>query len=154
MNYDVYGISLNVRHVDDYYIIGGDYAVNTYLGDKFDELVDNIKYELGFVGNYESDVISCCLSESQMGVYLDEKVNDMGTAYSASGVFECPEGKSVDEIEDAIHRVIDKHPILKGRIIGDEDPLLVCDAYPSIEISDSNDYSELIKAFDLILNYN
>ena len=73
----------------------------------------------------------------------------MGTAYSAPGVFECPEGKSIDEIKDAIHRVIDKHPILKGRIVGDEDPLLVCDTYPSIEISDSNDYSELIKPFDL-----
>ena len=101
------------------------------------------------LGNYNLDTIVCALSESQLGIYLDEKVNDMGTAYSTSGIFECGLDKSVDEIKLAINVLIAKHPSLKGHVVDEESPLLVCDAYPTIEVVESYDYSELIKPFNL-----
>ena len=82
-----YGVTFNVSRVNDSYEISGDYANNTFIGDKFEEFVDSIKYELKFIGQYKSDTIICALNESQMGVYLDEKVNDKGTAYANSGIF-------------------------------------------------------------------
>ncbi|WP_296894195.1 condensation domain-containing protein, partial [uncultured Methanobrevibacter sp.] len=96
------------------------------------------------------DNIVCCLSESQLGVYLDEKVHDKDTAYSVAGIYKCDNTFSVDEIRSAIHTLIDKHPILKGRIMESDDlPLLVCDSYPEIMLTDVDDYSKLIKPFDL-----
>ncbi|WP_405290050.1 D-alanine--poly(phosphoribitol) ligase subunit DltA [Methanobrevibacter sp.] len=149
LDYDSFGISLNVSRIDDCYVVNGDYADDTYLGDKFEEFIDNIRYELKYIGDYESDRIICCLSESQLGIYLDEKVNDMGTAYSVLDILECGNNKSVDEIKAAIGALIDKHPILKGRVVDGEVPLLVCDSYPSIEHAESDDYRELVKPFDL-----
>ena len=145
---DSYGISLNVSRDGDSYTVGGDYADGTYLSDKFEEFVDNIKYELRFIGTYESDAIVCALSEPQLGIYLDEKVNEIGTAYSAAGILEC--GKhSIDEIKNAIHKLTDKHPVLLSRVVDGEVPLLYCDSYPSVDVVKSGDYSELIKSFDL-----
>ncbi|WP_461463588.1 amino acid adenylation domain-containing protein, partial [Methanobrevibacter sp.] len=145
-----FGISLNVSRVGEHYVVGGDYADGTYLGDKFSDFVENIKYELSFIANYKFDNIVCCLSEPQLGVYLDEKVHDKDTAYSTPGIFECDENYSVDEIKGAIHALVEKHPILKGRVVETEDlPLLVCDSYPEISVSDVDDYSKLIRPFDL-----
>ena len=145
---DSYGISLNVSRDGDSYTVGGDYADGTYLSDKFEEFVDNIKYELRFIGTYESDAIVCALSEPQLGIYLDEKVNEIGTAYSAAGILEC--GKhSIDEIKNAIHKLTDKHPVLLSRVVDGEVPLLYCDSYPSVDVVKSGDYSKLIKPFDL-----
>ena len=68
-------------------------------------------------------------------------MHDKSTAYSVSGVFEC-EGKSVDDVNIAIGLLVDKHPILKGRVLDTGDlPLLVCDGYPAVEIVDVDDYS-------------
>ena len=145
-----FGVSLNVSRMGERYVVGGDYACGTYLGDKFDDFVENIRYELSFIAGYEFDNIVCCLSEAQLGVYLDEKVHDKGTAYAVPGVFECDENYSVDEIKGAIHALVDKHPILKGRVVESGDlPFLVCDSYPEISVSDVDDYSELIRPFDL-----
>ena len=147
-----YGITFNVHRVGSSYIVNGDYAAGTYIGDKFNEFKNNIKDELAFISDYEFDDVVCCLSESQLGVYLDEKVHDKGTAYSAPGLFECSDKYSIDEIRDAIGLLIDRHPILKGRVLETDDlPLLVCDSYPEIEIVNVgvDDYSELIKPFDL-----
>ena len=47
-----YGITFNVSRVGDSYVINGDYAQNTYLGDKFSIFLDNIKEELRFIANY------------------------------------------------------------------------------------------------------
>ena len=147
---EVYGVSFNVSRVNKSYVISGEYAEGTYIGNMFKEFIENIKYELDFIGNYSMDEkFVCCLSEPQLGIYLDEKVADKGTAYSNSGFFECGFDKSVEEIEDAIHTLISKHPILKGRILDNGNlPILVCDSYPSIDIVDLNN-SELIRPFDL-----
>ena len=145
-----YGITFNVSRVGDYYVINGDYAQNTYLGDKFSVFLDNIKEELRFIANYKFDNIVCCLSEPQLGVYLDEKVHDKDTAYSTAGIFECNQVYSVDELKDAIHALIEKHPILKGRVLDTGDlPLLICDSYPEISITNVDDYSNLTRPFDL-----
>ena len=144
-----FGISLNISSFENYYVISGNYADGTYLSDKFSEFVENIKSELKFIGNYDSKVVSCCLSESQLGVYLDEKVHDKNTAYSSPGIVECSDEKSIGDIKNAINKLIDIHPILKGRIVDGQVPLLICDSYPSIVIFDTNNYSELIKPFDL-----
>ncbi|WP_407432192.1 AMP-binding protein, partial [Methanobrevibacter sp.] len=153
-NDDSYGINFNIFNIKDNYVLSGDYAKNTYLGDNFESFVENIKSELEFIANFSfKDEIACSLSESQLGIYLDEKVHDKETAYSGPGIFICDANKSIDEIKEIIHILIDKHPILKGRILDDEDmPLLVCDSYPSIEIVETNDYDELIKPFDLEKN--
>ena len=144
-----YGITFNVSRIGESYIINGEYAGNTYIGDGFDSFIENIKDELVFIGNYEFNDIVCYLSESQLGVYLDEKVNDKGTAYSVSGILPCGD-KSIDEIKDAIYALVDNHPILKGRVLDTGDlPLLICDSVIDIDVSDSSDYFDFIKPFDL-----
>ena len=149
-DYESHGISFNVSRNDDVYIVNGDYAEGTYIGDKYNEFVENIRFELDFLADYEMDTVICCLSEPQMGVYLDEKVHDKDTAYSVSGSLKCGGDKSIGEIEDAINALIEKHPILKGRILDTEDmPLLVCDNDPSIEVVDVDDSSQLCRHFDL-----
>lgn len=90
---------------------------------------------MDFINKYSFDGegIVCCLSEPQLGIYLDETVHDKGIAYNSHGTLECS-NYSIKEIEDAIHALIDRHPILKGRILDtDEMPLLICDGYPLIE---------------------
>ena len=96
------------------------------------------------------DKIVCRLSEPQLGVYLDEKVHDKDNAYSVPGIFNCGGDYSVDEIKSAIVALIEKHPILKGRVLETEDfPFLVCDSFPEIEITGGDDYSNLVRPFDL-----
>ena len=145
---DSFGIGLNVSRIGDSYIVGGDYAECTYLGDGFEEFVDNVKYELKFIGEFKSDAIACPLSESQLGIYLDEKVNEMGTAYSTPGVVKCDD-YSIDEIKRAIRILIDRHPVLRGRVVDGEVPLLICDSYPPIKVVETDDYFRLIEPFDL-----
>ena len=147
---DSYGVDFNVSHVDNQYVVNGNYALGTYIADEFNNFIDNIKFELNFIGNFNfDDGVVCCLSESQLGIYLDEQVNDKGTAYSTFDVFKCDD-YSIDEIKNAIGVLIDKHPILKGRVLDDGDiPLLVCDSMPSIEIIHHEDYNDLLKPFNL-----
>ena len=105
-----------------------------------------------FIGNhaFKENHIICALSEPQLEIYFNEKDKDMGNAYSTLELYECPLDKSIDEIKDAIHSLIDRHPILKGRIVENENmPLLICDSYPLIEICNTDDYSSLMKPFDL-----
>ena len=143
-----YGITFNAFHIDDSYIILGDFADNTYIADGFNEFSENIKTELDFIVNYSEDTVISCLSESQLGIYLDEKINDKGTAYSLPETFKCSTDYSINKIKNALHALIDKHPILKGRILDTDDmPILICDSYPSIEVVDG--YSNLIKPFEL-----
>ena len=149
---EVYGIDFNINRTNDDYHVSGDYPENTYIGDKFSEFVKNIKFELEFISNYafEDENIICALSEPQLEVYCNEKNHDMGNAYSTGEVVQCSADKSIEEIKGAINTFINKHPILKGRTIDNESiPLLICDSYPLIEIMDTDDYSSLLKPFDL-----
>ena len=144
-----HGITVNILREGNSYEITGTFTIDNYIGAKFEEFTENIKSELDFIGNYKSDTPVCALSESQLGVYLDENIYCKGTEYSVPRIIECGLDKSVEEVRDIIDSLIDRHPILKGRIIDTEDmPLLVCDSYPSIEVV-NEDYSNLIRQFDL-----
>ena len=151
-NMEVYGVDFNINRIDNNYHVSGDFPENTYIGDKFSEFMENIKFELGFISDYtfEDENIICALSEPQLEVYCNEKNHDMGNAYSTWETVPCPLNKTIDEIKGAIHTFINKHPILKGHIIDSESiPLLICDSYPLIEILNTADYSRLLKPFDL-----
>ena len=149
--YVVQGITMNILRVGNAYRISGRYPMDTFLGHDFDKFIENIKFELEFLSKSScDDNIVCCLSESQLNVYLDEMMHDMGTAYSTNGIVNCGTEKSVEDVISMIHLLIDKHPILKGRIVDANDTfLLSCDSYPSIEVSDTFDYSKMIKPFDM-----
>lgn len=42
-----------------------------------------------------------------------KKINDKGTAYSLPETFKCSTDYSINKIKNALHALIDKHPILK-----------------------------------------
>ena len=149
---DTYGIDFNINRIDDYYSISGDYPKGTYIADNLTEFIENIKSELEFIGNFNfnDNGVVCALSEPQLEIYFNEKDYDMGNAYSTWDVVECPLDKSVDDIKDTIHFLIEKHPVLKGRISDGRDmPLLICDGYPLVEVCNTDDFPSLIKPFDL-----
>jgi amino acid adenylation domain-containing protein len=149
---DTYGIVFNINRMDDFYYISGDYPKDTYIADNLTEFLENIRFELEFIGNFtfNDNEIVCALSEPQLEVYFNEKDYDMGNAYSTWEIIECPLDKSIDEIKNTIHSLIEKHPILKGRIFDDRDmPLLICDSYPLVEVCNTNDFTSLINPFDL-----
>ena len=144
-----YGVTVNIFREGNSYAIAGTYATDNYISAKFEEFARNIKSELDFIGNWKYDTIVCPLSEVQMGVYLDEMIHHKGIAYSVPRMIECGLDKSVDEVIDIINSLIDRHPVLKGRIIDTEDmPILVCDSHPPIEVV-SEEYANLIRPFDL-----
>lgn len=149
---DTYGIVFNINRADDSYYISGTYPKDTYIADNLTEFIENIKSELEFIGNFNfnDNNVVCALSESQLEIYFNEKDYDMGNAYSTCNLVKCPLDKSVDDIKDSIHSLIEKHPILKGRILDDMDmPLLICDSYPLVEVCNTDDFTDLIKPFDL-----
>jgi amino acid adenylation domain-containing protein len=149
---ETFGISFNVSNIGDSYRFDGNFALGTYIGDKFDDFVENIKSEMELIAKHQlNNDIVCYLSELQLGVYLDEKVHDKKTAYSVSGSFPVGDEYSIDEIRNAIRILIDKHPIFKGRIIDNPKlPLMICDANPAVEIIEGDtDVNDLIKKFDL-----
>ncbi|MCR5026167.1 MAG: AMP-binding protein, partial [Methanobrevibacter sp.] len=87
---DYYGIDLNISQEQDKYLVSGNCADDTYLGEKLSEFIDNIRSELEFLSGYGLDEsIVCPLSEVQLGIYLDEKVKDKGVAYSTMNFVEC-----------------------------------------------------------------
>ena len=151
LDFDVYGVDLNITREDDCYAVSGDYPQGTYLADKFNSFTENIKEELKFIGSFKfkDDAIVCALSQPQLEVYFNEKEHEMGTAYSTWEIVECPCDKSIDQIKDALYAFIDKHPILKGRILDDDVPLLICDSYPVIEDLECENHFDLLKPFDL-----
>ncbi len=151
-NREVYGVDFNINRVDDIYYIIGDYPQDTFIGEEISLFFDNIRFELDFIANFyfEDNNIICNLSQPQLEVYYNEINQDLGTAYSTWDKIECPNDKSINQIKEAIFTLIDKHPILKGRILDDGlFPLLICDSYPLIETRYDDDFSNLIREFDL-----
>lgn len=93
----------------------------------------------------------CPLSESQLNVYLDEMTHDMGTRYNNPFIIEFKKGYSADQIRNALNKLSDVHPILKGRIIikKDEMPSCIFDAKPEIKEGSLKDIQSFVRPFDL-----
>ena len=93
----------------------------------------------------------CPLLESQLNVYLDEMTHDMGTKYNNPFIIEFKKKYSANQIRNALIKLFDMHPILKGKIIikKDEMPLYVFDAEPEIQEGSLNDIQSFVKPFDL-----
>ena len=117
------------------------------------EIVNYIKYNLNVHSASDEDKYSfdepCPLSESQLNIYLDESVNDMGTAYSNSFKIDYKDNYSVDEIKDALIKLFDVFPVLKARVLNDGGELsFVFDAQPEIIEGSVNDISSFVRLFD------
>ena len=93
----------------------------------------------------------CPLLESQLNVYLDEMTHDMGTKYNNPFIIEFKKKYSANQIRNALIKLFDMHPILKGKIIikKDEMPSCVFDAEPEIQEGSLNDIQSFVKPFDL-----
>ena len=92
----------------------------------------------------------CPLSESQLNVYLDESVHDMGTAYHVPYVIRLKRDCSPDDVKNALQKLFTVFPLLKGRVQNTEDALyLVFDAEPVIKEGSVDEIGSFVVPFDL-----
>ena len=99
--------------------------------------------------NYSFDE-RCPLLESQLNVYLDEKVKDMGTAYNNPFKIKFKKEYAFAEFKEAIDKLFDIYPILSARVIEDEgDISFIFDVDPVLTDSFDGDF---VKPFDLNSN--
>jgi len=116
-------------------------------------IADYIKYNLNAYSlsdvNYTFEDI-CPLSESQLNVYLDESVNDMGTAYNNPFKIYFKEKYSFHDVENAIMKLFECFPVLSARVMEDNDGVFFSfDAEPFIYDGLSSDVDSFVKVFDL-----
>ncbi|WP_407431868.1 amino acid adenylation domain-containing protein [Methanobrevibacter sp.] len=93
----------------------------------------------------------CPLSESQLNVYLDEMVNDMGTGYNNSFKIDFDDKYSVEEIKNALNKLIEVYPILKARIVANSNNLSECIFDANVEIKEGtlDDINSFVRPFEL-----
>ena len=92
----------------------------------------------------------CPLSESQLNVYLNEMVEDMGTSYNMPFKIKFSQSYSVEKIKQSIYKLIEIYPILSSRIISNKNNIyLSFDAKPEIQIGSSKDLKSFIQPFEL-----
>ena len=95
---------------------------------------------------FDDDVL---LSESQLNVYLDESVKDMGTGYNNPFRVQFSENYSADEIKQAVHKLLEIYPILKARIISDKGKLYFnFDGNVEIKEGSLNDLESFVRPFE------
>ena len=116
------------------------------------KIADYIKYNLEVHSpasiNYSFEDV-CPLSESQLNVYLDEKVNDMGTAYNNPFKIDFYNRYSADEIKNALDKLLDDYPVLSARIVNvDGDLSFSFDANVEISQGNVNDIDSFVRPFD------
>ena len=116
-------------------------------------IANHIKYNLSAYSpldvNYTFED-KCPLSESQLNVYLDEKVKDMGTAYNNPFKIQFKKKYSFSDVENAIGKLWKSYPVLSARIMEDEDGVSFnFDAEPSIVCGLSSDMDSFVEVFDL-----
>lgn len=92
----------------------------------------------------------CPLSESQLNIYLDEVVNEMGTGYNNSFKIEFENDYSVEEIKIALARLIEVYLILKARIVSDDEELPRCVFDGDVEVVEGNadDVESFVRPFE------
>ena len=117
------------------------------------DISNHIKYNMNvhsalYEDKYQFDK-PCPLSESQLNVYLDESVNDMGTAYNNPFKIKLKDDYSVSEIKNALIKLFEVFPILKARVINDDGVLsFAFDAEPEINEGYLDDINSFVKSFE------
>ncbi len=114
---------------------------------------NKIKYDLNVYSNikinYSFDDL-CPLSESQLNVYLDEVVKDMGTGYNNPFKISLKKSYPVSDIKRAIACLADVYKVLSARVtINDENLYFSFDADPEIMHVSSYDDVSFVIPFDL-----
>ena len=90
------------------------------------------------------------MSESQLNVYLDETVKNMGTAYNNPFKIEFNKNYSIDEIKIAIEKLFEIHPVLSARVINENERLSLCfDVKPQITTGLENEIESFVQPFEL-----
>ena len=115
-------------------------------------ITNHIRYNLDIYSavdiNYSFEDL-CPLSESQLNVYLDERVNEMGTAYNNPFMIEFNKHYSSNEIRKALDKLLDAHPVLSARVIQNNEILSFSfDAKPQIN-GLKNDIASFVQPFEL-----
>ena len=115
---------------------------------------DKIKFDLKLHShtdmNHHDFESLCPLSESQLNIYLDEKVKVMGTAYNNSFKIKFNKNYSTDEIKKAINKLFEVYPILKARVINNEGAIsFIFDGTPEISEGTMKDMASFIRPFEL-----
>ena len=93
----------------------------------------------------------CPLSESQLNVYLDERVRKTGTAYNNPFIIRFPEKEKIskERMLNALWKLFERFPVLKGRIIsGEENLSLVFDAEPVISLGTLKEVDSFVRPFE------
>jgi len=99
--------------------------------------------------NYSFDE-PCLMSESQLNVYLDEAMNETGTAYNNPFKIHFKKKYSIDEIKDALSELIKIHPILKSRLLIEKGSFPECVFDGKIDIKEGSleDIETFVEPFD------
>ena len=117
------------------------------------EIANYIKYNLNVHSAVDEDRYTfdepCPLSESQLNIYLDESVKDMGTSYNNPFKIDFRDNYSVDEIKDALIKLFEVFPILKARVLNEKGTLsFVFDGEPEIIEGSANDIVSFVNPFE------
>ncbi|MCQ2795071.1 MAG: amino acid adenylation domain-containing protein [Bacilli bacterium] len=150
----IYGLTLNISKSHNEYIITGTCPKHTYLSDKYQSFIANLKLEAKNIATaLNSKTYVYPLYEEPLGVYLDEKVNNKGTSYSCFGYVKFEQKISLDTAKAKISQLLDFHPVLKTRILDVNGlPYGLTDGEVGINVLNKN-FAE-IDLNDLVLPFN
>ena len=118
-------------------------------------IANHIKFNLNAHRDIENTDQSfdeaCLLLDSQLNVYLDEIVKEMGTTYNNPFKIHFKKKYSIEKIKDGITEIIKNYPILKSRIsIEDENlPKCVFDGELDIREGTLEDIETFVRPFEM-----
>ena len=96
---------------------------------------------------------SCPLTESQLDVYMDEELNDVGTGYNNPFKIKMDEKYSVEDIKQAIGKLSGIFPVLSARVVVDgESVSLAFDSDFPVIVGCDDDANSFVRPFDLEKN--
>ncbi|MCQ2787174.1 MAG: condensation domain-containing protein, partial [Bacilli bacterium] len=149
-----YGLSLNISKHHDTYLLNATCPDQTYLSKKYQSFLKNVKEEAKLlIKELKEKTYIYPLYEEPLGVYLDEKMNNKGIAYSCSNYFKFKEKLSIEEIKSRINKLVNNHPVLKTRIVDINGTIYgVTDSKVKIEVINKDikeiQLNQLIKPFN------
>lgn len=118
----VTGIDLNIKLFNNCYMVEGNCPKYTFLHKKYKVFLKNIDKEICSVNKqlnklFNSQTYVYELSNEQLGIYLDEKVNEKGCSYSCNGWFKISGKHKSKHITYCLNDYLEHHPVLKTRSI-------------------------------------